>query len=57
MSLQKGLEQLEPHFRKRNRQGESKHSGKWWKKLRNRWLRRTKKNEIPNTKIRKGWEY
>lgn len=57
MSLQKGLEQLEPWFRKKNHEGKSKKSSKWYKKFRNKWLRRTKKDEIPNTKMRKGYEY
>ena len=52
MSLQKGLEQIEHHFHKWGR-----NSKKWTKKMRNKWLRRTKKLEIPNTKIRKGYEY
>ena len=33
------------------------HSRKYQKKLRNRWLRRFKKLEIPSVKYRKGWEY
>jgi hypothetical protein len=32
-------------------------SRKSYKKLRNRWLRRFKKLEIPPIKYRKGWEY
>jgi len=54
MSLQKGLEQVE-HLERRL--GGKSHSRKWFKKFRNKWLRRTPKEEIPNTKMRKGWEY
>lgn len=54
MSLQKGLEQIE-HL-ERTFKGKS-HSRKWMKKFRNRWLRRINKKQIPNTKIRKGYEY
>ena len=57
MSIQKGLEKTEPAFRKKDKEGKSKHSSKWWKKLRNKWLRMTKLEEIPNTKIRKGYEF
>lgn len=59
MSLQKGLEKLEPWFRKKNHEGKSKtsESNKKHKKFRNRWLRRTDKEEIPNTKLRKGYEF
>lgn len=57
MSLQKGLEKTESAFRKKDKEGKSKNSSKWWKKLRNKWLRRTKIEEIPNTKIRKGYEF
>lgn len=57
MSLKKGLEQLETDFRKKNHKGKSKKSSKKWKKQRNKWLRRTKTEEIPNVKLRKGYEF
>ena len=50
MSLKRMLEQIEHLFGK-------SHSRKKMKTARNRWLRRTKKTDIPNTKLRKGWEY
>jgi hypothetical protein len=56
MSLKK-LEQFEKNLRKKDRQGKSKKSSKWYKKLRNKWLRKTKSDEIPDTKLRKGYEF
>ena len=56
MSLQKGLETIEPWLKK-DRSGKSKKSSKLYKKFRNKWLRKTKIDEIPNTKIRYGYEY
>jgi len=50
MSLKRMLEQIE-HFLPKHP------SAKLRKNYRNRWLRRHKITEIPNTKIRKGWEY
>lgn len=52
MSLKNALEKIERHFDN----GKSR-SRKWAKKMRNKWLRRHKLEEIPNTKLRKGWEY
>lgn len=52
MSLKKSLEQIERNF-----DGKRKHSRKKAKIMRNKWLRKTKKEEIPNTKLRIGWEY
>lgn len=62
MSLQRGLEQIEhlerwflkdaPEYKKRN----ASHSRKKIKKLRNRFLRRWKKDEVPNVKYY-GWEW
>ena len=52
MSLKRTLEAIERHL-----DGGKSHSRKWMKKMRNKWLRRTKIDEIPNTKLRKGWEY
>lgn len=54
MSLQKGLEQIEPNLRKKTREGKPKKSSKWYKLFRNRWLRRQKD---PNIRLRKGYEY
>lgn len=52
MGLKAALEQIERHL-----DGKKSHSRKWMKRMRNKWLRRTKTEEIPNTKLRKGWEY
>ena len=57
MNLQKGLEKTGPSFRKKDKEGKSKNSSKTWKKFRNRWLRRINKEEVPNTKLRKGYEF
>ncbi len=52
MGLKAFLEQIE-----RGWDGSRKRSRKKYKNFRNRWLRRTTKEEIPNTKYRNGWEY
>lgn len=57
MSLQTGLVTIEPHLRKKNKEGKPKKSSKWYKKFRNKWIRRFKKEEYPPTKFRRDWEY
>lgn len=54
MSLKSCLEKIE-HFERR--WGGKSHSRKWLKKVRNRWMRRFKKTDIPQTKRYVGWEY
>lgn len=49
-------EQIETHMRRRSPGGESKSSGKEYKKQRNRKIRRSDKLEKPNIKY-EGWEY
>lgn len=49
-------EQIETGMRRRGRNGESKSSGKYYKLQRNRLIRRTNQEEIPNIKYN-GWEY
>lgn len=55
MSLKGNLEQIE-HFFRPTTSKDSKRRG-WYKKVRNRWLRQHSIEDIPNTKLRKGWEY
>lgn len=55
MSLKGNLDQIE-HFFGKTTFKDSKRR-KWYKKVRNKWLRLHDKEEIPNTKLRKGWEY
>lgn len=57
MSLKGAIHTVEPWFKKKNRQGGSKKSSKWYKKFRNKFLRLFKKDEIPPIKLRKDWEY
>ena len=54
MSLKGNLEQVE-HTEPTTSKDSKRRN--WMKKVRNRWLRRTNKKLIPNTKLRKGWEY
>ena len=54
MSLKGRIEQIEHLDR---RLGRKSHSRKWLKRARNRWLRRYPLEDIPPTRLRKGWEY
>lgn len=54
MSLKGRMEQIE-HLERFF--GGKSYSRKWLKKVRNRWLRRTKKTLKPQTKRYVGWEY
>jgi hypothetical protein len=54
MSLKGNLEQIE-HLERFL--GHKSHSRKWYKKVRNKWLRQHSIEDIPNIKLRKGWEY
>ena len=54
MSLKGNLDQIE-HFRKTTFKDSKRR--KWYKKVRNKWLRLHNKEEKPNIKQRKGWEY
>lgn len=62
MSLQMGLQQIE-HLEysifndKFKPYKDHSYSRKWFKKARNRWIRRFNKYLIPPTKYRRGWEY
>lgn len=55
MSFRGNLEQIEHWFRPTTSKDSKRR--KWMKKVRNKWLRRTNKTQIPDTKLRKGWEY
>jgi len=54
MSLKGRIEQIEHLDRWL---GKKSHSRKWLKKVRNKWLRRYTRYEVPPTRLRKGWEY
>ena len=51
MSLKGNLEQIEGPTG-----GRKSHSKKKYKKLRIKWMRSHKSDEVPNEKLRKGWE-
>lgn len=55
MSLKGNMNQIEHWFRETTFKDSKRR--KWYKRVRNKWLRQHSIKDTPNTKFRKGWEH